>query len=158
MIDPRILREMLEFFNRAEVPIRVRASIAEELGERQYLPAREALLAGLSDSDANMRSACIRAVGTDMELCEAGPLLTEILLNDEFEHVRIDAAYGLGALRYKQALPALKEIILDKKYDMTLRSAAYEAVLSILGKEQEESPSESIGKPANIDWDLVHKL
>ena len=112
MIDPRILREMLEFFNRAEVPIRVRASIAEELGERQYLPAREALLAGLSDSDANMRSACIRAVGTDMELCEAGPLLTEILLNDEFEHVRIDAAYGLGALRYKQALPALKEIIL----------------------------------------------
>src|SRR6266576_3954419 len=60
--------KMLEFFNRAEVPIRVRASIAEELGERQYLPAREALLAGLSDSDANMRSACIRAVGTDMEL------------------------------------------------------------------------------------------
>ncbi len=158
MVEPKILRELLELFGRPEIPVDVRSSIADELGKRQYLPAKDLLMQGLSDLDSNMRSACIRALGIDMEIREAAPALMEILLNDEYEHVKIDAAYGLGAIRYKQALPALKQIILDDKYDMTLRGAAYEAVLSILGKESEEDPTESIGKPANIDWDLVHKL
>lgn len=158
MVEPKVLRELLELLNRPEIPIDVRTVIADELGKRQYMPAKKLLLEGLTDSNSNMRSACIRALGIEMEIQEAAPTLVEILLNDEFEHVRIDAAYGLGALRYKRALPVLKQIILDEKYDVTLREAAYEAVLSILGKEPDEDPTESIGKPVNIDWDLVHKL
>ena len=158
MVEPKVLRELQELFSRPEIPIDVRTSIADELGKRQYLPAKELLMEALTDSNSNMRSACIRALGIEMEVAEAAPILVEILLNDEFEHVRIDAAYGLGALRYRQALPALKQVILDEKYDITLRGAAYEAVLSILGKEQEENPAESFGKPPIIDWDLVYRL
>src|SRR5208337_186718 len=99
MVEPKVLRELQELFSRPEIPIDVRTSIADELGKRQYLPAKELLMEALTDSNSNMRSACIRALGIEMEVAEAAPILVEILLNDEFEHVRIDAAYGLGALR-----------------------------------------------------------
>jgi HEAT repeat protein len=158
MVEPKILRELLDLLRRPEIPVDVRSAIADELGKRQYLPAKDFLLQGLTDPDSNMRSACIRALGIDMEIREAAPTLVEILLNDEYEHVKIDAAYGLGSLRYKPAIPALKAVILDERYDMTLREAAYKAVLSILGKEQDGDEIPVIGKPTVIDWDLVHKL
>lgn len=156
MVEHRILQELLELLRRPEIPINVRTAIADELGNRQYLPAKNLLLQGLTDADSNMRSTCIRAVSFGLELREAAPTLIEILLNEEYEHVRIDAAYGLGTLRYKQALPSLKQVILDDALHMTLREAAYEAVLSILGKDTEEVPE--IGKPTVIDWGLVHSL
>jgi HEAT repeat protein len=155
MVEPKILRELLNLLNRPEIPTNVRSVIADELGKSRYLPAKEALMLGLNDQDSNMRSACIRALGIEMEVREAAPMLMEILLRDEFEHVRIDAAYGLGALRYKPALPALKVVILDNTYDMTLREAAYDAVLSILGKDEGEFPTDN---PTIIDWDLVNGL
>jgi HEAT repeat protein len=121
MIEARILQELLHLLSRPEIPIDVRTTIADELGKRQYVPAKKLLLQGLTDPDSNMRSACIRGLGIEMETREAAPVLLDILLNDEFEHVRIDAAYGLGALRYKPALSALKQVILNNAYDMTLR-------------------------------------
>ena len=87
-----------------------------------------------------------------------GPALVEILLHDDFEFVRMAAASGLGAIRYKPALPALKEVILEDKYDMTLREAAYEALLAILGKDQDEFPAESFDRKTAIDWDLVRRV
>jgi HEAT repeats len=156
MVEPKILRELLNLLNRPEIPTNVRSVIADELGKSRYLPAKEALMLGLNDQDSNMRSACIRALGIEMEVREAAPILMEILLHDEFENVQIDAAYGLGALRYKGALTALKQVTLDESRDMTVRGAAYEAILSILGRESEEIPD--IGAPAVIDWDLVRSL
>lgn len=156
MIEPKILRELLDLLRRPEIPVDVRSAIVDVLGQRQYLPAKDLFLQGLTDPDSNMRSACIRALGIDMQIREAAPILIEILLNDEREHVKIDAAYGLGGLRYKDALPALKQVILDDQYDVTLRDAAYRAVLSILGKEKDEFPT--FGVPTVIDWELVRKL
>jgi HEAT repeat protein len=156
MLEPKILRELLNLLSRTEIPINVRSVIADELGRCRYLPAKELLILGLNDADSNMRSACIRALGIEMEVREAAPTLMEILLHDEFEHVQIDAAYALGALRYKLALPALKQVTLDESRDMTVREAAYEAILSILGRDEEEIPS--IGASTDIDWDLVRSL
>src|SRR6266566_3185324 len=151
MIDPKILRDLLDLLGRPEIPINVRTSIATELGQHHYLPAKELLIAGLHDPDSNMRSACITALSIDMQLKEVAPHLVEILLEDEFENVRIDAAYGLGALRYKTALPSLKLVIQDESLDMSLRGSAFKAVLSILGREQDDPP-ELWGKPVDIDW------
>ena len=155
MVEPKILRELLSLLSRPEIPIDVRSAIADALGSSQYLPAKELLMRGLTDQDSNMRSACIRALGIDMEVREAAPMLIQILLHDEWEHVRIDAAYGLGALRYKEALPALKQVILDGTHDTTLREAAFIAVLEILGRD-ERIPS--FEEPIEIDWDLVNSL
>ena len=91
-----------------------------------------------------------------MEVMEAAPALLDILLHDEFEHVQIDAAYVLGALRYRPALPSLKEVILDENRDMTTREAVYEAVMSILDKERDEISSDEAS--TTIDWDFVNKL
>lgn len=158
MIEPRILRELLALFQREDIPVTVRTSIAQVLGETSYIPAKEALLAGLTHPDASMRSSCINALANDWELGEVGPALVEILLHDDFEFVRMAAASGLGAIRYKQALPALKEVILKDKYDMTLREAAYEGLLAILGKDQDVFPAESFDKKTTIDWDLVRRV
>jgi HEAT repeat protein len=155
MIQPAVLRELLQLFERSDIPDTVRMSIADVFGEAHYEPAKDALLVGMAHSDAAIRSSCVKALSTGWELPGIGPLLVDILLNDEFEFVRMDAAAGLGSIRYKPALPALKEVILNEKYHMTLREAAYEAVLSILGRE-DEFPV--IGKPTVIDWDLVQKL
>jgi len=156
MVEPKILRELTDLLARPEIPVDVRTAIVDELGSRQYLPAKELLLQGLIDSDSNMRSACIRALGMGMEVREAAPVFVDILLHDEFEHVQIDAAYGLGALHYKPALPALKEAILDEGRDITTREAAYKAVLSILDRDSEEIAG--FDAPTVIDWDFVNKL
>lgn len=156
MAEPKILRELLGLLGRSEIPVEVRSVVADELGKHRYLPAKDLLMQGLTDANANMRSACIRALGIEMEVREAAPLLVEILLHDEFEHVQIDAAYGLGALRYKPALAALKEATLDESRDMTTRGAAYEAILSILDRESDEIPD--FGAPTVIDWDFVRDL
>lgn len=158
MTAPSVLRELLELFKRAEIPVQVRASIAEELGEARYLPAKEALLAGLAYPDSAMRCSCIKALANNWELEEVGPFLVDILLKDEFEFVRVNAACGLGAIRYKEALQALKQVILDDSYDMTLRETAYEAVLSILGRVDEDVLETGVDKPTPIDWDLVRNL
>src|SRR5262249_47545551 len=146
---------LLTLFGRPEIPVNVRSAIADELGTSGYLPAKNLLMQGLSNKDSSMRSACIRALGIEMEVREAASLLVAILLYDEYEHVKIDAAYGLGALRYKPGLPA-QQVILEAEHDVTLRDAAYKAVLSILGKEDAED--QHVGKAIDIDWDFVHGL
>lgn len=158
MIEPRILRELLTLFQREDIPVTVRTSIAQVLGEASYTPAKGVLIKALTYPDASMRSSCINALANDWELAEVGPALVEILLHDDFEFVRMAAASGLGAIRYKPALPALKEVILEDKYDMTLREAAYEALLAILGKDQDEFPAESFDRKTAIDWDLVRRV
>ena len=89
---------------------------------------------------------------------EIGTVFVLFGFDDDFEFVRMAAASGLGALRYEPALPALKEVILADKYDMTLREAAYEGLLAILGKDQDEFPAESFNRKTIIDWDLVRKI
>jgi len=59
MIHPAVLRELLRLFERPEIPDTVRMSIADVLGEARYEPAKDALLAGLTSSDAGIRSSCV---------------------------------------------------------------------------------------------------
>jgi HEAT repeat protein len=158
MVQPKVLRELLELFKRTDIPDTVRMSVADVLGEARYEPAKEALIAGMTHPDAAMRSSCVKALSTSWELQEIAPRLVDILLNDEFEFVRVDAATGLGAIRYRRALPSLKTVILDESHDMTLREAAYEAVLAILGRKEEDDEIRDFDKATLIDWDLVRSL
>src|ERR1700686_534949 len=135
MNDEKLLRELLELFLRREIPVGVRAAIANELGQSHYLPAKEALLAGLSDSDAVLRKECIDALANYWKLEEIGPKLIHVLESDEYDFVRMVAADGLGAIRYREALPVLKRVILESTEDESLQETAYESVLSILGKQ-----------------------
>ena len=68
-----------------------------------------------------------------------------------------DAAQGLGAIHYKESLPVLKRIILESDNE-ALREMAYEAVLSILGKDDYDILKEGVDKPTVIDWELVRAL
>jgi len=158
MRDEKILEELLRLFIRQETPPGVRAAIAQEFGESRYYPAKEALLEGLTSSDAVIRDACIESLAIRWKLDELGPRLIEILEGDEYDFVRMRAAEGLGAIRYKEALPILKRIILESAHDQALQETAYEAVLSILGKEEDKIIEAGIDKPIVIDWELVHSL
>lgn len=158
MADENILRELLQLFVRKEIPALIRSAIVREFGEGHYYPAREALFAGLADSEAVVREECIKALANDWTLQEVGPRLVEILENDDYGFVRMTAACGLGSIRYREALPVLKRAILDDKEHESLREIAYEAVLSILGKEEDDILETGVDQPTVIDWDLVRSL
>jgi HEAT repeat protein len=84
--------------------------------------------------------------------------LIDVLLNDEHEFVRMTAASGLGAIRCQDALPALKWVILNDDFDMTLRESAYESVLQIMGLHDDVEPMEDEDSPIRIDWEFVRNL
>ena len=83
MLSDSLLEELFDLFVREEVPAEVRAAIAHQFGENRYLLAKEAVLAGLSDSDAFMRDACIEVVSYHWQLKEVGPKLLDMMENDE---------------------------------------------------------------------------
>ncbi len=158
MEKEKVLEELFGLFVREEIPAEVRAAIATHFGEQHYLLAKEAVIAGLSDKDSMVRDACIGALANDWQLEEVGPKLIEIMENDPQDFVRMDAAQGLGSIRYTEALPALKRVILESSDDEALRDLAYEAVLSILGKDNYDILEEGVDKPTLIDWELVRSL
>ena len=157
MKEEKVLEELFGLFVRDEIPAAVRAAIATHFGESQYLLAKEAVLAGLSDKDPMVRDACIGALANDWELEEVGPKLIEIMENDPQDFVRMDAAQGLGAIRYPEALAALKRVILEDDNE-SLREMAYEAVLAILGKDKYDILEDGVDKATVINWDLVRSL
>lgn len=158
MTDQTILEELFRLFSRPEMPGGVRSAIASELGQELYYPAKQALVEGLSDEDPIVRDSCIEALANHWELQEIAPRLIKLFEDDEYDFVRMRAAQGLGSLRYREALPVLKRIILDSSKDESLQETAYEAVLSILGKDEYDILKEGVDKPTVIDWDLVRSL
>jgi HEAT repeat protein len=157
MEEERVLEELFGLFVRDEIPAEVRAAIATEFGKRHYLLAKEAMLAGLSDKDSMVRDACIDALANEWKLQEVGPKLIDMLENDDQDFVRMEAAQGLGAIHYKESLPVLKRIILESDNE-ALQEMAYEAVLSILQKDDYNILEEGVDKPTVIDWELVRSL
>lgn len=157
MEKEKVLEELFGLFVREDIPAEVRAAIATHFGDCQYLLAKEAVVAGLSDKDPMVRDACIGALTNDWELEEVGPKLIEMMENDPQDFVRMDAAQGLGAIRYTEALPALKRVILEGDNE-PLREMAYEAVLAIVGKDKYDILEEGVNKPTIIDWELVRSL
>jgi len=59
-----------------------------------------------------------------------GPLTEKLLLKDEDRFVRSNAAYALGDIGAKEALPALQQVLETRRWD----AAAKEAILKIEGK------------------------
>lgn len=158
MVSERILAELLEMFCRREIPGGVRSSIASELGLAKYYRAKEAFIEGLSEEDPLVRDRCIEALANHWQFQEVGSRLIELFEGDEYDFVRMRAAAGLGSIRYERALPVLKRVIMDESEDDSLRETAYDAVLSILGKEEDDILETGVDKPTVIDWDLVRSL
>jgi len=157
-MEKDIREELFDLFLRAEIPPEVRAAIATHFGASRYLLAKEAILAGLSDSDPLVRDACIDVLAIEWELEEVGPKLMEIMEGDEQDFVRMRAAQGLGIIRFHEAIPLLKRIILDSDEDDALQAMAYEALLLILGKEDYDALERGVDEPTVIDWELVRSL
>jgi HEAT repeat protein len=158
MENESVLEELFGLLIREEIPTEVRAAIARHFGEQHYLLAKEAVIAGLSDKDPMVRDASIDALANYWELHEVGPKLIEMVENDPQDFVRMRAAQGLGTIRYTEGLPTLKRVILESSDDEALQETAYEAVLSILGKDEYDILEGGVDKPTVIDWELVHTL
>lgn len=157
MREERVLRELLSLFNREEIPVGVRAAAADELGESRFVPAKDALLAGLENPDPVMRRSCILALALGFKAAEAAPKLMQILADDDTDFVKLDAALGLGHLRSREALTTLKRIVLDEGQGDDLRETAYEAILSILGLDDGRGEHD-LARPISIDFDLIRRL
>ncbi len=155
-MEKNIQEELFDLFVRAEIPAEVRAAIATHFGASHYLPAKEALIACLSDSEALVRDACVDVLAIEWGLEEVAPKLIKMLENDEQDFVRMRAAQGLGVIRFQEAIPSLKQIILDNEGEDALKAMAYEALLLILGKD--EAFEQGVDEPTVIDWELIRSL
>jgi HEAT repeat protein len=158
MENDSVLEELFHLFVRAEIPPEVRAAIATHFGAIRYLLAKEAILAGLSDNEPLVRDACVDVLANQWQLEEVGPKLVEMMEDDEQDFVRMGAAQGLGAIRYREAIPVLKQIILDSNSEDALQAMAYEALLSILGKDEYDALERGVDEPTVIDLELVRNL
>lgn len=157
-MEKDIREELFGLFVRADIPPEVRAAIATHFGGSRYLLSKEAILAGLSDSDPLVRGACIDVLAIEWQLEEVGPKLVEMMEHDEQDFVRMSAAQGLGIIRFHDAIPFLKRIILDSNEDDALQAMAYEALLLILGKNDYDALERGVDEPTVIDWQLVRSL
>ena len=100
------------------------------MGKKAVAAIRE-LIHALNDPVNYVRASVANVFGAMGPAARAavGPL-TEKLLKDEDRFVRTNAAYALGDIGAKEALPALQQALEKRRWD----AAAKEAILKIEGK------------------------
>jgi HEAT repeat protein len=120
--NDRLVREMITIFEEAkgEDP-RIRRYLAMALGRLGNPAASDALLAALSDEDAETQIHSMWALGTIGEPRAVGPLTT--LLGHHDAGVRKMAAYTLGALNERGTCDALAAALEDPVPDVGWNAA-----------------------------------
>ena len=115
----QVTMELAEAIRKENDPI-LRAQILRTIGVCSTAGAGRVVLAGLQDSDLNVRVAACEAVGRRGGP-EAVQALSRVLANDTEIDVRLAAARGLGDIRDPGCVPALAVALEDPNPALQLR-------------------------------------
>ena len=126
------LTEQLATQIRTEPDPLVRQAIQETIAEYSTPLARDVLIAGLNDTDLDVRLACCRKLGERAELVAINPL-RKVLESDEQLDVRLAAIDALGRIPSTESVAALALALKDR--DPAMQYAGVEALKAISGQE-----------------------
>ena len=110
----------------------VRRAIQEEVGEIDIPLAQDMLLAGLNDTDSDVRMVCCRILGNRATESTIGPLRQVVQQDDDID-VRLAAVHALGNIRSSRSVQALAIALADR--DPAMQYAAVEAMKTASGQD-----------------------
>ena len=110
----------------------VRLAIQEAVSQFQTPLANAVLLAGLSDSDRDVRMACCRFLGERGDPSAIGPL-SHLVGADADIDVRLAAVDALGKFKTHAAVPGLAAALKDR--DPAMQYAGVEGMKNVTGDE-----------------------
>ena len=110
----------------------VRRAIQEAIGQLETPLAQDVLIAGLQDSDLDVRLACCHALGNRSDPRVISALGTALESDQELD-VRLAAIDALGQIKSTQSVAALAKAVNDR--DPALQYAGVQALKSVSGKD-----------------------
>lgn len=110
----------------------VRRAIQEAIGQLETPLAQDVLIAGLQDSDLDVRLACCHALGSRNDPRVISALGTALEIDQELD-VRLAAIDALGQIKSTQSVAALAKAVNDR--DPALQYAGVQALKAVSGKD-----------------------
>lgn len=110
----------------------VRKAIQETIAEFPVPLARQVLIAGLSDSEMEVRIACCKNLGSRGEP-EAIQALQKVVASDDHLDVRLAAVDALGGIESPESVAALAIAVKDR--DPAMQYAGVEALQAVSGED-----------------------
>ena len=130
-LEQQQMTETLAAQIRTEPDPLVRRAIQEEVGGIDLPLAKEMLLAGLNDTDADVRVVCCRMLGHWATESTIGALQQVIQQDDDID-VRLAAVDALGNIRSSRSVQALAVALADR--DPAMQYAAVGAIKTASGQ------------------------
>ncbi len=131
-LEQQQITETLASQIRTESDPLVRRTIQEEVGKINVPLAQEMLLAGLNDTDSDVRIVCCHMLGDRANELTIVPLQQVVQQDDDID-VRLAAVDALGNIRSSRSVQALAIALADR--DPAMQYAAVEAMKMASGQD-----------------------
>ena len=161
--EEKLLREKLAAIRKGTLHSPGLYAVLVDLGKYHILEARPDIEAFLTSEDSEERRAALRTLTVDFQLQEHWETARRFLENDPDDLCRITAASAFAALMAdthdSSTLRLLANMVHNEEEDETVRTAAYRAILSVLGRPKAEQFATSFSSrfnfPQDVKWELV---
>ena len=130
-----------------------------QIGKRQIREAGSLVARFLTSDDPDLRNVALMVLALDLGLHEYAETALRFLTEDPDPLCRMSGASAAGGFMQgtndRRTLVVLARVASNEQEDEQVRSSAYRAILSVIGRSNLEQFMASRDYPNNVDWQLV---